>query len=55
MKVDIGSYDPDTGWIGDFYCPNCNRHLSPTKRFDVKFCWMCGIELDWNVSIDEIE
>jgi len=55
VKIDFGTIDPPTGYIGDFYCPKCGIHISPTKKEDIKFCWNCGVKLNWDVTIEDAD
>ena len=38
---------------GDSYgiqwlCPNCDFPSNDTLTMDMKYCWNCGIKLDWS-------
>ncbi len=55
MKVEFGSFDPKSDWIGDFYCTKCNEHLSAKKNHSMSYCQNCGAKLDWDVSKEDMD
>ena len=31
-----------------FYCSKCDFPKNDTLTFDMKYCWNCGVKLDWS-------